>query len=278
MTNKCCVYTHNNTSGVIKYIGSGSIGRAFRNNPTSNRSSRYKDYVEKFGRLIVNIVKKDLSKFDAIELEIKLYNENINNSLLNISKPVHVNALPTKEKLNKILYYDENVTSCLRWINGNKRNTRDGSVAGSISKSTGYWSVNINNKLYRCHRVVAVLHNLKLTEDKVVDHIDTNKSNNKIDNLRVVTQSENSRNRYLTNKEKEFPIGVSFDRALNRFVASVTDPTIQTNSGQNRRLHKYFAVEKYGYVEALTLAIEKRKEMLSVLENTYNIQYSKLHK
>jgi HNH endonuclease/AP2 domain len=278
LMNNCCVYTHSDPSGVIKYVGSGSLSRAFRNNATSNRGIKYKDYVEKFGRLIVKIVKKDLSKFDAIELEIKLYNENINNDLLNVSKPVHVNVLPTKEELDKILYYDENVESCLRWISGNKRNTKDGSIAGNLSKSSGYWSVNINNKLYRCHRIVAVLHGLDVTQDKVVDHIDTNKSNNKIDNLRVVTQSENSRNRNVIVKDKELPVGVSFDSVMNRFVASVTDHTIQTKSGQNKRLHKYFAVEKYGYNEALRLAIATRKEMLCSLENKYNVQYSKLHK
>ena len=278
--NKNCVYVHVDSCGKIKYVGSGSIARANRTTATSNRGLRYKEYVETFGRLHVTIVEKSLTKSEAIEREIKLYDENRSNDLLNISRPSHTNRLPSKADIENILYYDETVKSCLRWKYGNKRNTKDNLIAGSLNKSNGYWNVNIAGKQYRCHRIVAILHDLAVTQDCIIDHVDTDKDNNKITNLRIVTHAENNRNR---NRNKstdgnKFPVGVSFDGRQDRFVASVTDHTTQTGSGQNRRLHQYFKVSEYGYNEALRLAIQARKQMLTNIEYVYNVNYSDLHK
>jgi hypothetical protein len=277
--NKNCVYVHTDSSGKIKYVGSGSVARANRTNANSNRGIKYKKYVEEFGRLHVVIIEKNLTKLEAIEKEIKIY-DNYNNCLLNISRPSYVKHLPSKYEIEQILYYDETVKSCLRWKHGNRRNTKDNSTAGNLNKATGYWSVNIAGKKYKCHRIVAILHDLTVTENSLIDHIDTDKDNNKISNLRVVTQAENNRNRHRnkSNDRNKFPVGVSFDSGKNRFVASVTDHTIQTGSGQNKRIHQYFKVAKYGYDYALSLAIQARKQMLEDIEYTHNVEYSKLHK
>ena len=59
----------------------------------------------------------------------------------------------------------------------------------------GYPKVYIDKKYYTLSRVVWILMNGDIPEGMVIDHIDRDKNNNKIDNLRVVTQSDNNKNR-----------------------------------------------------------------------------------
>ena len=67
-------------------------------------------------------------------------------------------------------------------------------------RGDGYRLVGINNKQYLYHRVVYYLHNKEWaiddsSRDNYIDHIDRNKLNNSIENLRVVTHTQNQWNR-----------------------------------------------------------------------------------
>ena len=58
----------------------------------------------------------------------------------------------------------------------------------------GYLGVSINGKLYRVHRLVAECY-IPNTENKpFIDHINRNKGDNRVENLRWATNSENLRN------------------------------------------------------------------------------------
>ena len=64
-----------------------------------------------------------------------------------------------------------------------KKNTK----AGYINKSgCGYWVIKFNNKKYLEHRLIYILFKDKINENLVIDHIDQNKLNNRIENLRAV--------------------------------------------------------------------------------------------
>ena len=91
------------------------------------------------------------------------------------------------------VYYDETSPSCLRWKVSGPGKTFHG-VAGT-KREDGYYSVAINNKRYLVHRVIWVLFHYKIGRLLVIDHIDRNPSNNFIDNLRLVTQAENNKNK-----------------------------------------------------------------------------------
>ena len=92
------------------------------------------------------------------------------------------------------------------------------------SKSTGYYFVNLYHdkkcKPYFIHRQLG-LHFIDNPENKAyVDHIDRDKSNNKLSNLRWATPSENNLNKgkYKLRKDSSTGYtGVTFSNKENRF-------------------------------------------------------------
>lgn len=104
------------------------------------------------------------------------------------------NDMPSLDYLNSILRYEDGK---LFW-KISKQNVRAGSRAGSFHKSSGYRRIRIDGVDYQEHHICWMLgnqQNLDLKNDLgyelVLDHIDNDKLNNKIENLRLVTNSEN---------------------------------------------------------------------------------------
>ena len=64
---------------------------------------------------------------------------------------------------------------------------------GWMSKQ-GYKQCNFNNKTYQSHRLIYEYHHGEIPDGLVIDHINRNHFDNKIENLRVVTRQENSWN------------------------------------------------------------------------------------
>ena len=77
--------------------------------------------------------------------------------------------------------------------NGKKRFFK-GKIKTPHDNGTGYFAYQIDGKTEYIHRLVAQTFLPNTENKKEVDHIDGNKSNNNIENLRWVTRSENLRN------------------------------------------------------------------------------------
>lgn len=88
-------------------------------------------------------------------------------------------------------------TSSKAWACWNARYA--GTNAGNKNQN-GYIQIKIDKKLYKAHRLAMLIATGIMPEDEV-DHIDGDKSNNKISNLRRATKSQNNHNRtaYKTN-------------------------------------------------------------------------------
>ena len=70
---------------------------------------------------------------------------------------------------------------------------KSGIEAGRL-KSTGYKEIKLFGKSYQVHRVIWEMHNGKLPVGFVVDHINHDRSDNRLENLRAVPVKENCRN------------------------------------------------------------------------------------
>ena len=68
----------------------------------------------------------------------------------------------------------------------------------SLQRLTGYMRVSLNSRPYLLHRILAKHFIPNPDNLPEVDHIDRDKTNNSIENLRWVSASENSRNRTFT--------------------------------------------------------------------------------
>ena len=68
-----------------------------------------------------------------------------------------------------------------------------GSIAGVLDKKMGYIRVGISKKYYLLHRLIFMMHYGYMPDE--VDHINGNKLDNRIDNLRAASKSQNLRNR-----------------------------------------------------------------------------------
>jgi hypothetical protein len=102
--------------------------------------------------------------------------------------------LPPSELLNELLEYNPD-TGILTWI-GKRRytNTAVGQEAGYID-SKGYRRVSIFGKKYRSHRLIwKMVYGEDPDENKVIDHVNRVRDDNRICNLRVVSVLDNNRN------------------------------------------------------------------------------------
>jgi hypothetical protein len=101
--------------------------------------------------------------------------------------------------LNELFEYKDGK---LFWKNS-KGGVSAGSEAGGINKGTGYWSIRVNGKLCKRSRLIFLMFNGFLPP--MVDHKDTDKLNDKEDNLRESNSSLNTTNtktRFGENKYK----------------------------------------------------------------------------
>lgn len=95
-------------------------------------------------------------------------------------------------------FYIEN--GVLRWIK-DKCRAKAGDAAGTVGNN-GYIVVKINQKRYTAHRIIWEMTFGKIPNGMEVDHINHCRGDNRIENLRLVTRTENRKNssKYVNNK------------------------------------------------------------------------------
>jgi hypothetical protein len=115
-------------------------------------------------------------------------------------------------------------TGALLWKNPRAQRSHAGDRAGSID-AKGYWCVGITTngkcKLLKNHRIIWAMHHGSWPTH-LLDHIDQDKANNRIGNLREATKSLNATNTGLRSTNKSGVKGVYWSGSKNRWVASMT--------------------------------------------------------
>tara|TARA_R110000850_G_C9996087_1_gene467935 strand:- start:890 stop:1381 length:492 start_codon:yes stop_codon:yes gene_type:complete len=123
----------------------------------------------------------------------------------------------TKERLHSLFTY----------IDGdlvNKTYRHSSSKIGYIAGATGakgYIDVQIDGKPYKAHRLVYTMLKGDIPSGYQIDHIDGNRINNKIENLRLVRPAENNLNCKVRADNTSGVIGVCWSKRGNKWIAKI---------------------------------------------------------
>jgi hypothetical protein len=93
-------------------------------------------------------------------------------------------------------------------------------VVKNIANCNEYCQVQYKDKKYYYQRIIWVLVNGDIIDNSLeLDHIDNDRLNNKIDNLRLVTNRQNQQNRIQQKLQKK--VGYTFDKKVNKWKAQI---------------------------------------------------------
>lgn len=131
---------------------------------------------------------------------------------------------PTVDELRAVLNYDPD-TGSLTWkareVDPKNWNARHAGKPAFQTVIRGYLCGAVNRVLLRGHRVAWAIHYGKWPTHEI-DHINGDKQDNRIVNLRDVTAAENRRNQRLRSNNNSGKIGVCYIPSRGNWRASIT--------------------------------------------------------
>ena len=147
-------------------------------------------------------------------------------------------------RLRELLSYDA-ATGEFRWIKSNSNRALAGSVAGRSTNCDGYKEIQVDKRLYKAHRLAWLFVYGEWPDQ--IDHINGDRCDNRIENLRNVTGALNTHNQtkpHSTNRSGA--LGV-VRKPNGRFQAEI------------RVLGRKRCLGTYGSVEAASAAYREAK-------------------
>lgn len=126
--------------------------------------------------------------------------------------------LPCPTVLRQLLRYDPE-TGKLFWRSNQSRKCRAGSQAFTSMGSHGYFQGGVGGEKYLAHRVIWAMHAGEWPVE--IDHINGDRSDNRLSNLRNVTRSGNMKNQRLSTANTSGFIGVSRFKRDNKWQAKI---------------------------------------------------------
>lgn len=120
----------------------------------------------------------------------------------------------------------------------------NGKVAGCMHKS-GYRQIKFGQVMYPAHRIMWIYHNGSIDENMQIDHINGIKTDNRIENLRLVTAQQNCFNR-----SKFTAKGYCWSKAAQKWQANITV------NGKNKYLGQFTSE-----IDARNAYLEQAKQL-----------------
>lgn len=112
----------------------------------------------------------------------------------------------------------------------------------TMTSGTKTKQVRINGKMYYVHRIIFKL--CTGEEPDLIDHINGNSLDNRLENLRSVDNTTNSRNAKRNKNNTSGITGVSWSKLLNKWEAYIWDNSIKLNLGSFSDLNEAIEVRK----------------------------------
>ena len=124
----------------------------------------------------------------------------------------------TQSELKELLDYNQD-TGIFTWKKNVSSRARVGDIAGSLSQA-GYMNIVISKKKYSSHRL-AWFYIYGEFPSNDIDHINNNKSDNRIINLREATRNQNNCNRNIQKNNKSGVKGIYKHTQYDKWVAEI---------------------------------------------------------
>jgi hypothetical protein len=125
--------------------------------------------------------------------------------------------------------------------------TKAWDVAGFVN-DRGYTAINIGKQCIGAHRLIWMMHHGFMP--KLIDHIDGNRSNNRIENLREADRNENSHNKSIHRNNTSGCKGVTWHKKSGKWLAQIVC----------RGKHHYLGV--YESIDQANNVVRKARDML----------------
>ena len=123
----------------------------------------------------------------------------------------------SQNNLKRILHYDSDTGIFTRLYNSS--GARKGSIAGSKTKQ-GYIHIRVKTDRVLAHRLAWLYVHGEMPK-LFIDHINHDKTDNRISNLRLVTRIENSKNLGKSIRNTSGFVGVSYNKSNNQWRADI---------------------------------------------------------
>ena len=124
----------------------------------------------------------------------------------------------TAEKLRELLHYDP-ATGIFTWKVRTAHNVKVGDAAGCPG-GAGYLLIGLQRRLYLAHRLAWLYTYGEWPEDQI-DHINRNRSDNRISNLREVSHKQNLQNAGKYSNNTSGHPGVVWDKQKSKWKARI---------------------------------------------------------
>lgn len=132
--------------------------------------------------------------------------------------------------------------------------------SGTLDKSTGYMVKRVNDRIYKVHRLV-----IGASDGDIVDHINRDKLDNRLINLRIVSKSQNNRNRtvkgYAVTPNGRYQVTTTYN---NRTYY------IGTYDTKNEAVAMHKGVSKFAF-EITGIDIKQKQQTIEIGGKTYEV-------
>lgn len=137
----------------------------------------------------------------------------------------------TQDQLKKLFHYDPETGNFTRLKNASS-NARAGDVAGYKDPSNGYVRFRIQGTLHYAHRLVWLYVHGSFPEHEI-DHINHNKHDNRLANLRHVSHAKNGKNQTIAKNNTSGHCGVWWSERQRKWAAEI-------RGNQEKKILGYF--------------------------------------